>query len=113
MAGIILDINDDINRLQQLKAEIESVKKALTSINVKVDIDIAKGLEARLQKLMGQYDALVGKIAASEAKVKEAESRMNSATQRIMEAQERIASGDVMQEVSDEEFFKGKMKFDE
>lgn len=91
MAGIILDINDDINRLQQLKAEIESVKKALTSINVKVDIDIAKGLEARLQKLMGQYDALVGKIAASEAKVKEAESRMNSATQRIMEAQERMA----------------------
>ena len=91
MAGIILDINDDIKRLQQLKAEIESVKKALTSINVKVDIDIAKGLEARLQKLMGQYDALVGKIAASEAKVKEAESRMNSATQRIMEAQERIA----------------------
>lgn len=91
MAGIILDINDDIKRLQQLKAEIESVKKALTSINVKVDIDIAKGLEARLQKLMGQYDALVGKIAASEAKVKEAESRMNSATQRIMEAQERMA----------------------
>ncbi len=91
MAGIILDINDDIKRLQQLKAEIESVKKALTSINVKVDIDIAKGLEARLQKLTGQYDALVGKIAASEAKVKEAESRMNSATQRIMEAQERIA----------------------
>ena len=91
MAGIILDINDDIKRLQELKAEIESVKKALTSINVKVDIDIAKGLEARLQKLMGQYDALVGKIAASEAKVKEAESRMNSATQRIMEAQERMA----------------------
>lgn len=91
MAGIILDINDDIKRLQLLKAEIESVKKALTSINVKVDIDIAKGLEARLQKLTGQYDALVGKIAASEAKVKEAESRMNSATQRIMEAQERIA----------------------
>ena len=25
---------------------------------------------------------------------------------------QRIASGDVMQEVSDEEFFKGKMKFD-
>ena len=91
MAGIILDINDDIKRLQQLKAEIESVKKALTSINVKVDIDIAKGLEARLQKLTGQYGALVGKIAASEAKVKEAESRMNSATQRITEAQERIA----------------------
>lgn len=91
MAGIILDINDDIKRLQELKAEIESVKKALTSINVKVDIDIAKGLEARLQKLMGQHDALVGKIAASEAKVKEAESRMNSATQRIMEAQERMA----------------------
>ena len=26
---------------------------------------------------------------------------------------QRIASGDVMQEVSDEEFFNGKMKFDE
>ena len=26
---------------------------------------------------------------------------------------QRITSGDVMQEVSDDEFFKGKMKFDE
>ena len=26
---------------------------------------------------------------------------------------QRMTSGDVMQEVSDEEFFKGKMKFDE
>lgn len=91
MAGIILDLNDDIKQIERLKSEIEAVKKALASINIKVDIDIAKGLEERLQKLTGQYDALISKIAASDAKIKEAESRMNSAAKRIMEAQQRMS----------------------
>lgn len=48
MAGIFANVDGDINKLRSLKAEIENIKKALKGINVKVDIDIAKGLEARL-----------------------------------------------------------------
>lgn len=91
MAGIFAYIDSDIKKIERLKSEIEAVKKALASINIKVDIDIAKGLEERLQKLTGQYDALISKIAASDAKIKEAESRMNSAAKRIMEAQQRMS----------------------
>ena len=41
MAGIILDLNDDIKQIERLKSEIEAVKKALASINIKVDIDLS------------------------------------------------------------------------
>ncbi len=43
MAGIITDVSSDIQKLQQLRMEIKNVKKALKQINVKVDIDIARG----------------------------------------------------------------------
>ena len=97
MAGIFAYIDSDIKKIERLKSEIEAVKKALASINIKVDIDIAKGLEERLQKLTGQYDALISKIAASDAKIKEAESRMNSAAKRIMEAQQRMSQSATLQ----------------
>lgn len=61
MAGIFVEIDSDIKKLQRLKAEIESVKKALTKINVNVEIDMAKGMEAQLKSLMGQYDGLIKK----------------------------------------------------
>lgn len=98
MAGIFAYIDSDIKKIERLKSEIEAVKKALASINIKVDIDIAKGLEERLQKLTGQYDALISKIAASDAKIKEAESRMNSAAKRIMEAQQRMSQSATSQD---------------
>lgn len=62
MAGIFVEIDSDIKKLQRLKAEIESVKKALTKINVNVEIDMAKGMEAQLKSLMGQYDGLIKKL---------------------------------------------------
>ena len=49
MAGIFVNVDSDIQKLQKLKQEIENVKKSLKSINVKVDIDIAQGLEAQLK----------------------------------------------------------------
>lgn len=52
MAGIFSDVSTDIQKLRQLKAEIENVKKALKGIDVNVKIDIAKGMEAQLQSLM-------------------------------------------------------------
>ena len=93
MAGIILDLNDDIQRLQELKREIQEVKQALTSINVKVDIDIAKGLEDRLKSLMGTYGDLVAKVSQAEASVKASASRMADATRKVTEAQEKASSG--------------------
>jgi len=64
MAGIISNVDSDVQKLRKLKNEIENVKKALMGINIKVDIDIAKGLQSQLTSLLGQYDTLVDKIAA-------------------------------------------------
>lgn len=47
MAGIISNVDSDVQKLRKLKNEIENVKKALMGINIKVDIDIAKGLQSR------------------------------------------------------------------
>ena len=48
MAGIISNVDSDVQKLRKLKNEIENVKKALMGINIKVDIDIAKGLQSQL-----------------------------------------------------------------
>lgn len=96
MAGIFANIDSDISKIRQLKSEIEKVKKALTSINVKVDIDIAKGMEAQLKSLTAQYDALVQKVAQAEAKIAESTARINKSAETIIKAQEqmtKVASG--------------------
>ena len=91
MAGIITDVSSDIQKLQQLKAEIESVKKALKGINVKVDIDIAKGMEAQLRSLVKQYDALVAKVSEAEGKIMLSTQRINLASEKIIKAQEQLS----------------------
>ena len=91
MAGIFANVDSDISKLQKLKAEIENVKKALKSINVKVDIGIAKDMEARLQSLTKQYDTLVQKVAQAEEKVLESTARINQASDKIIKAQEQMA----------------------
>lgn len=40
MAGIISNVDSDVQKLRKLKNEIENVKKALMGINIKVDIDM-------------------------------------------------------------------------
>lgn len=91
MAGILTDVSSDIRKLKNLKNEIESVKKALKGINIKVDIDIAKGLQSQLTSLLGQYDTLVDKIAAAEGKIMLSASRINKATEKIVKAQEVVS----------------------
>ncbi len=91
MAGIISNVDSDVQKLRKLKNEIENVKKALMGINIKVDIDIAKGLQSQLTSLLGQYDALVDKIAAAEGKIMLSVSRINKATEKIVKAQEVVS----------------------
>ena len=81
MASIIVDLSDDIKKLQSLKKEIEEVKKALKSIDV--NTDIGKGMEAQLKGLISQYDTLVNKIAEAEAKVKLSVANINKAMETI------------------------------
>lgn len=91
MAGIFSDVTTDIQKLRQLKAEIENVKKALKSIDVNVNIDIAKGMEAQLQSLTKQYDALVKKVSEAEGKIMISTQRINDASEKIIKAQEQLS----------------------
>ena len=81
MASIIADLSDE---------EIQQVKKELGSINVKVELDIKRDMEARLKALTGQYDALVQKVAQAEAKITESTTRINKSAGTIIKAQEQI-----------------------
>lgn len=91
MAGIFSDVSTDIQKLRQLKAEIENVKKALKGINVNVDIDIAKGMEAQLKSLTAQYETLVRKVSEAEGKIMISTKRINDASEKIIKAQERLS----------------------
>ena len=91
MAGIFSDVSTDIQKLRQLKAEIENVKKALKGIDVNVKIDIAKGMEAQLQSLMKKYDALVKKVSEAEGKIMSSTKRINDASEKIIKAQEQLS----------------------
>ena len=90
MASIIADLSDDIKKMKSLKEEIQQVKKELGSINVKVELDIKRDMEARLKALTGQYDALVQKVAQAEAKIAESTSRINKSAETIIKAQEQM-----------------------
>lgn len=90
MASIIADLSDDIKKMKSLKEEIQQVKKELGSINVKVELDIKRDMEARLKALAGQYDALVQKAAQAEAKIAESTARINKSAETIIKAQEQI-----------------------
>lgn len=91
MAGIISNVDSDVQKLRKLKNEIEEVKKALKSINIKVDIDIAEGLQSQLKSLTVQYKELVNNIAQAEAKVLLSAKKINGASEKIIQAQEKMA----------------------
>ena len=91
MASIIVDLSDDIKKIQSLKEEIQQVKKELGSINVNVHLDIKRDMEARLKSLTDQYDALVQKVAQAEAKIAESTARINKSAETVIKAQEQMA----------------------
>lgn len=90
MAGIITNVDSDISKLRSLKKEIEQVKKALKGIDIKVDVDIAKDLEAQLRSLTGQYDELSKKVAEIDGKIKISTKNINESTEKIIKVQESI-----------------------
>jgi septal ring factor EnvC (AmiA/AmiB activator) len=91
MAGIFANVDSDIQKLQKLKLEIENVKKSLKSINVKVDIDIAQGLEAQLKSLTTQYNALAAKVGETEARITESANKIIDASNKIIQAQDKMS----------------------
>lgn len=91
MAGIFANVDSDIKKLQYLRQEIDNIKKALKGINVKVDIDIAKGLKAQLKGLTDQYNALAAKVAETETRIAASASRITDASKKIIQAQEQLA----------------------
>lgn len=95
MAGIITNVGEDIKSLQQLRQEIENVKKALGSIDINVKIDIRKELEQKLQDLTKQYDTLVSKAAEADAKLMESAARIDKAVDTITKAQEKASKSTV------------------
>lgn len=97
MAGIITNVGEDIKSLQQLRQEIENVKKTLGSIDINVKIDIRKELEQRLQSLTKQYDILVEKAAEADAKLMESAKRIDKAVDTITAAQEKVAKANTQQ----------------
>lgn len=91
MAGIFVNVDSDIQKLQKLKQEIENVKKSLKSINVKVDIDIAQGMEAQLKSLITQYDALAAKVGETEARITASANKIIDASNKIIQAQDKMS----------------------
>lgn len=91
MAGIISNVDKDVQELRKLKNAIEDVKKSLKGINIKVDIDIAEGLQVQLKSLTEQYHTLVLKIAEAEGKILLSAKRINDASEKIIQAQEMVS----------------------
>lgn len=90
MAGILINIDSDIEKLRRLKAEIEKVKSALKSIDVNIKVDMAADLEAKLKSLTSSYNAIISKVAEAEAKIMESEARIKKFTDSITDAQRKI-----------------------
>lgn len=90
MAGILINIDSDIEKLRRLKAEIEKVKSALKSIDVNIKVDMAADLEAKLKSLTSSYNTIISKVAEAEAKIMESEARIKKFTDSITDAQRKI-----------------------
>lgn len=91
MAGIFTSVDTDIQKLRQLKLEIEAVKKQLKSIDVKVNIDIKEGLEAELKSMTDQYHQLAEKVSQTESKIERSVQNITRATEKIVSVQNKLS----------------------
>lgn len=91
MAGIMTEnLSDDIRKLDELRRKIDEVKKSLKGINIKVDLDIAEGLQAQLKSLTTEYNALLTTVAQGEAKMLATVARIRETTQKVIDAQNAV-----------------------
>ncbi|MFA6728226.1 MAG: hypothetical protein WCS17_08435, partial [Prevotella sp.] len=90
MAGIIANVDGDIQKLRALKNEIENVKKSLKDIDVNVKIDIAEGLQEKLKSLTSTYNILAEKVSTTEAIINKSAENILKSTDAISKAQEKV-----------------------
>lgn len=90
MAGIIANVDGDIQKLRALKNEIENVKKSLKDIDVNVKIDIAEGLQEKLKSLTDTYNTLAEKVSKTEAVINRSSENILKTADAISKAQEKI-----------------------
>lgn len=91
MAGIILDLNDDIKRLQQLSDEVAKLKKQLASININVNLNIADDIARKIKSLKDEYYGLLQTIVDAENKVNASVKNINDALNKVVQEQEKFA----------------------
>jgi hypothetical protein len=91
MAGIIANVDGDIQRLRQLKAEINNVKKTLATIDVNVKIDIKEELQKKLEGLTSEYTKLGEKVSQTEAIINHSAEKMLKSVDTITKAQQKLA----------------------
>lgn len=91
MAAIFQGIDSDISKLRQLQGEIDKLKKKLQSIDVNVNIDIAKDMEGKLQSLTSQFDTLAARVQATNARMQASAESIINAANKIAEANNKMA----------------------
>lgn len=84
------NLSDDIRKLDELRRKIDEVKQSLKGINIKVDLDIAEGLQAQLKSLTTEYNALLTTVAQGEAKMLATVARIREATKKVIDAQNAV-----------------------
>lgn len=95
MAGIILDLNDDIKRLQQLRDEVAKLKKQLASIDINVNLNIADDIARKIKSLKDEYYGLLQTIVDAENKVNASVKNINDALSKVVQEQEKFAKSGV------------------
>lgn len=91
MAGIILDLNDDIKRLQQLRDEVAKLQKQLASLDINVNIDIADGISSKIKSLKDEFYGLLQTIVDAENKVNASVKNINDALDKVVKEQQKFA----------------------
>lgn len=101
MAGIMTEnLSDDIRKLDELRRKIDEVKKSLKGINIKVDLDIAEGLQAQLKSLTTEYNALLTTVMQGEEKMLTSVARIRKAMQDVIDAQNAVIGSNPSQQTS-------------
>ncbi len=90
MSTIISDIKDDLQKLEELKKKIGEVKQELMSIDVRIEVDRKKDLEAELKSINTEYKAVARNISQAQGEILIAQKTVDGFTSRIIEQKDVI-----------------------